>query len=523
MEKIKITSKNKLGTSILLTLCIIVSIFCSSVAVYAEETSDELSSLYITQAYNAMYEENYDQAIEYCNKAIEIISEPSFYSLKAEILKRQEKYEEALKTLNEVLALSPQYAEAYSAKAYIYVEQKKYIEAIECFDKGIAVEPGYVSLYMYKALLLTEMNRSDEAIESYKLGIKNNPKVVSLYSQLSYQLFKSGDNAQILECLTKIIELNPNNEEALYNLACLYSLENKPTEALSYLKKAIELSPKNKTSALMDKELDNIKNTEGFNLLTDIGVYVDGKFLEFDVPPSLEEGRVLLPLRVVFESLGASLEWVDSTKTVKGQMGDISLSLQIGSKSATINGKEVSLDVPGKIVNGRTLVPIRFVSESFGADVKWDSETKTVYVTSNEEYLNDTGLSKDQIIKKLDLSLDILAIDGIFPEPYGLDSKEAKMLCVAVTENDLKLFRSLTKSEKIEYMNNAVQSNYGSVIGCDTIEASFIYDGKMYYKLNTHYDANSEGLELETYKIGMPVNVIEQDHTNFSYVNYYNN
>lgn len=463
------------------------SIFCSGLTVYADDTKSNEASEYITEAYAAINEKNFDLALEYCNKAIGVVSQPIFYSLKSQILIYQEKYDEALNTLDQAIALFPQYTNAYSEKASIYSQLEKYDEAVKC----------------------------------YKLGIKDNPKDLTLYTQLSYILFETGDNTEILECLEKLIEQDPYHEEALYNLACTYSLINKPDEALSCLKKAIVLSPKNKIYAIDDDELSNIKNTGAFNVLTGIGVYVDGKSLEFDVPPSLEDGRVLLPLRVVFESLGASLEWVDSTKTVKGQMGNISLSLQIGSKTATVNGKEVSLDVPGKIVNGRTLVPVRFVSESFGAGVKWDNDTKTVYVTSKYEDTNNTGLTKQAIFEKLNSSLDILPIDGLFYQPYKLDAKEAKMLFVAKTEDDLKLFNSLSKSEKIEYLNNLVQSNYGDVIGCNPIEASFIYDGKMYYRLNTTYEANINELDLETYKLGMIVNVVEQDTDNVTYRYYY--
>jgi len=499
------------------------SILFAGVSVFAEDTKHDEASEYITLAISAFYEDKYDLALDYCNKAINIIPEPTFYSLKSKILNYQENYVEAIDALDQALTISPEYGPAYTEKALIYSKLNKFDEFLNCLDQGITAAPGHIPLYMYKAMYLTEVDKNDEAIECYKLGVKNNPKELSLYSQLSYQLFKTGRNDEIIDCLSKIIELNPNNEEALYNIACAYSLLDKPNEALLYLKKSIELSPKNKTLAITDPELANIRTLDGFSALSGVGVYVDGKFLEFDVPPTIEEGRVLLPLRLVFETLNASVEWIDSTKTVKGQMGDITVSLQIGSKTAVVNGAEVKLDVPGKIVNGRTLVPLRFVSESFGADVKWDQDTKTVYVTSADKNTNTTDLSKEDIIEELNASVDILPVDGIFPEPYGLDAKEAKMILVAKSAEDLKLFNSLSKKDKIDYLNNSVQENYGAVLACETIEASFVFDGKMYYRLNTSYDAISEDLELETFKLGMPVNVIEQDFENFTYRYYYSN
>jgi len=67
----------------------------------------------------------------------------------------------------------------------------------------------------------------------------------------------------------------------------------------------------------------------------------------------------------------------------------ISISMQIGEKTAYVNGVPVSLDVPPRIINGRTMVPIRFVSENFGAEVGWDSDTKTVTITMENKELID--------------------------------------------------------------------------------------------------------------------------------------
>lgn len=515
--------KNKVTFSIkiLLIICIFMSIFCSSVSVFANDPIFDEAAQYISQAYSALGGDNYDLALDYCNKAISIRPEPGFYCLKAQVLKYQENYQEALNTLEQALAVSPEYADIYIEKASIYSTLNKNDEMFNSFDEGIAAAPNHIPLYVYKASALLLMNKTNEAIECYKLGIKNNPKDLSLYAALSYQLFNVNNISEIIVCLNKIIELDPYNDQALYNIACAYSFLGKPDEALVNLKKAIQISPECKVLAMHDEDFDNIKNSSTFEALTGVGVYVDGKFMEFDVPPTIEDGRVLLPLRLVFETLGASIEWIDSTKTVKGQLGGTTLSLQVGSKTAIVNGDEVSLDVPGKIVSGRTLVPLRFVSESFGADVIWDPDTKTVYVTSPEENINNAGHSRETIIDKLDASLDILPVDGIFPEPYGLDPKEAKMILVAKSEEDLNLFRALSREDKIDYLNKTVQQNYGSVLACDNIEASFVYDNKMYYRVYTTYEANPQNLELEVYKLGMLVNVIEQDDDNFTFRYYY--
>jgi len=113
----------------------------------------------------------------------------------------------------------------------------------------------------------------------------------------------------------------------------------------------------------------------------EIKVLVNGAALAFDQPPIIENGRTLVPLRAIFEALGATVEWEQSTQTVTAVKDDITITLKIGDAFLTKNGERIALDVPAKIVGGRTLVPARAVAESFGADVQWDQATRTVTIT----------------------------------------------------------------------------------------------------------------------------------------------
>ncbi|ARU60472.1 hypothetical protein CBW65_04830 [Tumebacillus avium] len=101
-------------------------------------------------------------------------------------------------------------------------------------------------------------------------------------------------------------------------------------------------------------------------------VYVDGEKLPFDVKPINDRGRVLVPLRMIFESIGAEVTWEAKTSTVVGKKDGVTIRLPIGKKTATVGGKTVTLDVPAKLVNDRTMVPVRFINESFGNGVEWD-------------------------------------------------------------------------------------------------------------------------------------------------------
>ncbi|MCX7749909.1 MAG: copper amine oxidase N-terminal domain-containing protein [Clostridia bacterium] len=113
---------------------------------------------------------------------------------------------------------------------------------------------------------------------------------------------------------------------------------------------------------------------------SEISVTANGSKLNFDVPPTILNGRTLVPLRVIFESLGASVIWDSATKTITAKKDGKEIKLKIDSKIAYVNGVEVQLDVPAMIVNGRTLVPARFISESLGAKVDWNDQRKTVLI-----------------------------------------------------------------------------------------------------------------------------------------------
>ena len=114
-----------------------------------------------------------------------------------------------------------------------------------------------------------------------------------------------------------------------------------------------------------------------------ITVTLDGRTLTFaDVPPQIINGRTMVPLRFIGEELGAQFEWDNSAKTVYANLGNDAIVLPIGSNSPTVNGAVVTIEQPAFIDNGRTLVPLRFVSEAFKAKVDWDDTTRTVHIQS---------------------------------------------------------------------------------------------------------------------------------------------
>jgi len=116
-----------------------------------------------------------------------------------------------------------------------------------------------------------------------------------------------------------------------------------------------------------------------------VEIYVNNQKVISDVPPVLQNGRTLAPIRVISEHLGAKVSWNENSKTVKVSLGGKQIELKINDTKAFINQQKVILDVPAKLINGRTMVPLRFIGEALGAEVHWDDKLQRVDVIKRDE------------------------------------------------------------------------------------------------------------------------------------------
>ncbi|QHI72912.1 copper amine oxidase N-terminal domain-containing protein [Aminipila terrae] len=120
-----------------------------------------------------------------------------------------------------------------------------------------------------------------------------------------------------------------------------------------------------------------------------INVLVDNSKVNFLSDPIIKNGTTLVPMRQIFEALGAKVEWVPESKQVKANLNSTTIILTIGSNTAQVSGSNVKLSACPEIINGNTYVPPRFIAESLGAKVEWDNQTKTVVITTkNKDYSN---------------------------------------------------------------------------------------------------------------------------------------
>lgn len=120
----------------------------------------------------------------------------------------------------------------------------------------------------------------------------------------------------------------------------------------------------------------------------DVTVTIDGEILETPIPAQIVNGRTMLPMRSVFEKLGAVVTWIDADKLIFATKGNTFITLKIGAPQMAVQTTEsvestvVELDTAPFIEDSYTLVPVRAVAESLKANVEWEDETKTVIITT---------------------------------------------------------------------------------------------------------------------------------------------
>lgn len=146
-------------------------------------------------------------------------------------------------------------------------------------------------------------------------------------------------------------------------------------------------------------------------------VLINGRSLESDVSPEIQNSRVMVPMSAIFKALGAEVTWTAETQTIQGSRNLARISLQVGKTVATVDGKQIILDCPPVIVDGRTMVPLGFIAKSLGAQVFWDGSIETVSIVLSDDVLP----TKEQIMRGVSpavVELSTINNAGI-PYKYG--------------------------------------------------------------------------------------------------------
>lgn len=161
----------------------------------------------------------------------------------------------------------------------------------------------------------------------------------------------------------------------------------------------------------------------------DIKVLLNDKYIEFDVKPQLISGRTMVPMRAIFEALGAEIEWHEETRSVSAYKDGVEMHIVLDDNRMQVGYRIIILDVPAIEKSGRTLVPVRAVSEAFNCSVGWDEKKSTVTIKTK-----DTD--------------KLLPLDSNYISATNLDSVEGEKTTVATG------YKKILGNKLIKWENN---------------------------------------------------------------------
>jgi|GEM_PF-1812640 len=247
-----------------------------------------------------------------------------------------------------------------------------------------------------------------------------------------------------------------------------------------------------------------------------VPVYFNSEPVTLSQNPVIQNGTTLVPFKNIFEAFGFSVKWDGNTKTITGYNDNTNIVLQLGNNIAVVNGKEKQMSIAPQVINGNTMVPLRFVAESVGYDVGWNGDN--AYVTIGDvdqdlidiyEYSNSVHLNKSGTILRY---ADVYIVDGtgyyagykeIIGHPYTgyhvYYKGDHSAFNIETTHLDYHLeeivewgyqdhtIRS-TKNEIFDYLNGISSlSSYSDYINSDDLQATFgkTYDEWLDYRMIT--------------------------------------
>ncbi|MGO4886908.1 stalk domain-containing protein [Anaerobacillus sp. MEB173] len=212
---------------------------------------------------------------------------------------------------------------------------------------------------------------------------------------------------------------------------------------------------------------------------------------------TLSESRTIVPMRAIFEELGATVQWNSADRTVTAYKDMITVTLKIGSKQSFVNENAISIDVPAQIVKGKTYVPLRFVSDALGADVHWDKNLRTVTIEAGEKTLIVLVNHRQQ------KEFSILGIE--------IGDQESKVMALAGKP---------VTTYKSEYgftwnvYHNEFKNYYQVGIKNDTVVA--LYTNDKLFKTKSQLPVTSTKKDVQ-FKYGTPSNAINKGTTKYLY------
>lgn len=182
--------------------------------------------------------------------------------------------------------------------------------------------------------------------------------------------------------------------------------------------------------------------------------------------PVISNGRTLLPVRAIVEAIGGSVDWNNDSRTSTLEHNGNIIVLQIDSLTATLNGVERTLDTAPVIINGRTMLPIRFIAEGFGFAVEWNEEEQTITVSNVQQENTKEGteaMDNNQEKPTVYMSTDISS-DTLMKIYQALDKEASGNVAVKLSTGEPGGHNFLSA----DLIKELVQSVDGTIVECNT-------------------------------------------------------
>jgi spore germination protein YaaH len=207
---------------------------------------------------------------------------------------------------------------------------------------------------------------------------------------------------------------------------------------------------------------------------------INGQRVETEVPPVILSGTTFVPLRAVFEKLGATVNWISNEKSVTIKYKDKSITLYVNNTKVIINGVSNKLDKPAFIKNGRTMIPIRFVSENLGMTVGWYSPKKLVTIVE-PSYYNNLGNTTVLAFTTNDYRGDNYSFDSLKANYTGINSiatfsyhltSGGKLELTGESQQDTVRFVNSNKIRPLVLIHNLVGGSFNSALAHSVLSDS---------------------------------------------------
>lgn len=131
----------------------------------------------------------------------------------------------------------------------------------------------------------------------------------------------------------------------------------------------------------LDQVAQSISQSSDVEVIPIENIFFVDKDVKFDTPPVIKQGRTLIPVRAIAESMGALVTYNSELQTVTIVKDDKTIEFNLSDSTVYVNNEQIEIDVPAEIINNRTLVPMRFIAENFGMNVEWNNETNTAEIS----------------------------------------------------------------------------------------------------------------------------------------------